>query len=299
MKITSFFDFKGRELNTQIGIAKELELDTILLRYVGNKEIIELTKDEIIKVNGTLRKEKIDIAAIDPLINSYDLYDLEGYKNNLEQYEKAIVQAKALKVNNVYLRLPIINDIINEFETVEKQLTPIINIAIKNNINLLIEQGSTKTNILIYIIKYYKGKNLTLIFNPKELMVNKESITASYRLLKQYMTFFVANDIDKKNNPVLLGYGRLKILDLFKKLKRDKYKKYIILDDSFKDFFIEKPVEKISLFRKIFSKKHKETNIYLQQYANKIFPKENDRKVELKDIFINQIEVLNIIFKTR
>ncbi|HHW79796.1 MAG TPA: hypothetical protein GX742_03210, partial [Acholeplasmataceae bacterium] len=149
MKITSFFDFKGRELNTQIGIAKELELDTILLRYVGNKEIIELTKDEIIKVNGTLRKEKIDIAAIDPLINSYDLYDLEGYKNNLEQYEKAIVQAKALKVNNVYLRLPIINDIINEFETVEKQLTPIINIAIKNNINLLIEQGSTKTNILI------------------------------------------------------------------------------------------------------------------------------------------------------
>jgi len=299
MKITSFFDFKGRELNTQIGIAKELELDTILLRYVGNKEIIELTKDEIIKVNGTLRKEKIDIAAIDPLINSYDLYDLEGYKNNLEQYEKAIVQAKALKVNNVYLRLPIINDIINEFETVEKQLTPIINIAIKNNINLLIEQGSTKTNILIYIIKYYKGKNLTLIFNPKELMVNKESITASYRLLKQYMTFFVANDIDKKNNPVLLGYGRLKILDLFKKLKRDKYKKYIILDDSFKDFFIEKPVEKISLFKKIFSKKHKETNIYLQQYANKIFPKENDRKVELKDIFINQIEVLNIIFKTR
>ncbi|HHW79254.1 MAG TPA: hypothetical protein GX742_00470, partial [Acholeplasmataceae bacterium] len=152
---------------------------------------------------------------------------------------------------------------------------------------------------LIYIIKYYKGKNLTLIFNPKELMVNKESITASYRLLKQYMTFFVANDIDKKNNPVLLGYGRLKILDLFKKLKRDKYKKYIILDDSFKDFFIEKPVEKISLFKKIFSKKHKETNIYLQQYANKIFPKENDRKVELKDIFINQIEVLNIIFKTR
>lgn len=299
MKITSFFDFKGRELNTQIGIAKELELDTILLRYVGNKEIIELTKDEIIKVNGTLRKEKIDIAAIDPLINSYDLYDLEVYKNNLEQYEKAMVQAKALKVNNVYLRLPIINDIINEFETVEKQLTPIINIAIKNNINLLIEQGSTKTNILIYIIKYYKGKNLTLIFNPKELMVNKESITASYRLLKQYMTFFVANDIDKKNNPVLLGYGRLKILDLFKKLKRDKYKNYIILDDSFKDFFIEKPVEKISLFKKIFSKKHKETNIYLQQYANKIFPKENDRKVELKDIFINQIEVLNIIFKTR
>lgn len=299
MKITSFFDFKGRDLNSQITIAKELGLDTLLLRYVDTQLINDLTKDDIIKINGALRREKMLLAAIDPLIKSYNLYEIEDYHIIAKQYEKAILQAKALKTNNVYFRLPAINDIINEFETVERQLTPIIEFANKNNITLLIKQGETKTNVITYIIKYYKSKRLSVIFNPKELSNNKESITASYRILKKYTDFFTANDVDKKNNPVLLGYGRLKILDLFKRLKRDKYKGFIILDDSFKDFFIEEPVEKVSFFRKIFKPKNKENNSYLQSYASKIFPDEKERKVELKDILVNQIDVLNIIFKTR
>lgn len=299
MKITSFFDFKGKELNTQIEIAKELQLDTILLRYVDAKQINDLTKEDILKVNGTLRSQKVNIAAIDPLIMSYDLYNLEAYHLMFKQYEKAMLQAKALKVSNMYFRLPIVNDIINEFETVERQITPIIDLAVKHNINLLIAQGKNQTNVITYIIKYYKNKRLSIIFNPKELSKNKESITASYRLLKKYITFFTANDIDKKNNPVLLGYGRLKIIDLFKKLKRDKYKDYIILDDAFKDFFIDKPIEKVSIFKRLFKSKNKETNDYLASYASKIFPDEKDRKVDLKDILNNQIEVLNIIFKSR
>lgn len=299
MKITSFFDFKGKELNMQIEIAKELKLDTILLRHVGTKQINDLSKEEIIKINGILRSEKVMIAAIDPLIMPYDLYDLEKYHLIAKDYELAILQAKALKTNNVYFRLPIINDIINEFETLERQLTPIFELAVKNNVNLLIEQGKSKTSELIYVIKYYKNKRLAVIFNPKELYYNKESITASYRLLKKYINFFIANDVDKKNNPVLLGYGRLKILDLFKKLKRDKYKEFIILDESFKEFFIDKPIEKVSLFKRLFKNKNKETNDYLTSYASKIFPDDKDRKVELKDILINQIDVLNIVFKSR
>lgn len=299
MKLTSFLDYKDKALDMQIELAKQFNISYILLRYIKDKTINELTNDEIIKINGVLRREKVTIAAIDPLIMSYDLYDIEEYNNNFKMYEDAIHKAKALKTNNVFFRLPKITDILNEFDTLENQLTPIIEIANKNNVNLLIEQGESKTNIITYIMKYYKGKRLDVIFDPKNISSNKESLTASYRLLKNYSTFLIANDIDKKNNPALLGYGKLKIVDLFKRYNRDKYNDFIILDDSFKDFLKPKDEPKKGFFKRMFSKKDKEVDQYLNQYASKIYPEEADKKITLEDIYLNQIQVLNIIFSPR
>lgn len=299
MKITSFLDFKNKTLESQVELAKKFNITDILLRYIDDKKILDLTDDDIVRVNGILRREKLIISAVDPLIQSYDLYNIEAYQANFSKYEDAILKAKALKSSNVILRLPVVSDIINEFETLDRQLKPIIELAHKNSINIIIEQGSTKTSVITYVLKYYKKRRITVIFNPKQLANNKESITASYRLLRKDIAFLVANDIDKKDNPALIGYGRLKILDLFKRFIRDKYNGYLILDDSFKMYFIDSPTKKESFFKRMFSNTAKQDAKQLLKLQNKILPDEDELVLSIEDIYFNQVDVLNIIFKIK
>ena len=211
-------------------------------------------------------------------------------------YEDALNVASKLKVSNLYFRLPIIKDILEEFDTVKSQLDLFIERARRFKITLLIKQEEEKTNVLVYILKKYRPRDLQLIFNPATTMTNEESPIVAYRLLKDYFNFFVSADIDKKNNPELLGYGRVKIIDIFKRMNRDQYKGFFILDDRFGNFVSGNEEKKVPWFKKLFKNK---TNIdnYLRGYSLRIFPNQEVQDVTVFDIYDNQINVLKIAFR--
>lgn len=296
MRVIGFCDYESTELKDQIDVAKSLEIDQLLIRKINNLKVYEFDDALIKEANQILKSEKISIVALDPLIKNYDLYDIEKFDEVLNMYEDALNVASKLKVSNLYFRLPIIKDILEEFDTVKSQLDLFIEMARRFKITLLIKQEEEKTNVLVYILKKYRPRDLQLIFNPATTMTNEESPIVAYRLLKDYFNFFVSADIDKKNNPELLGYGRVKIIDIFKRMNRDQYKGFFILDDRFGNFVSGNEEKKVPWFKKLFKNK---TNIdnYLRGYSLRIFPNQEVQDVTVFDIYENQINVLKIAFR--
>ncbi|VEU81225.1 apurinic/apyrimidinic endonuclease family protein [Haploplasma axanthum] len=298
MRIIGYCDFDGTTIKEQIETANKLHVDHLIFRTYEDKNISILEDSEIKEISRELKLSKKDIMIIDPKIESYDLYDVDAYEKVLFEYEQAINQANKLKVNYILYRLPNFKNVLDEFDSVEKQLTPIIDLAKKSAKTLLIYPEKEKTNVLVYILKKYRKKDLSLIFNPAQTIKNGESPTTAYRLLKEYFQFFIAADTDSKSNPELLGYGKVKIIDLFKRMNRDNYKGYIVLDDSFPLFLDMQTTKKVPWFKKLFKSKNNSDN-YLRGYSLRIFPNEPERIVDIFDIYENQVKALKIVFNLR
>lgn len=293
MKIIGYCDFSSKDFLEQLNTATNLNINNIFLRYFDDKLIYELENEDIKSITSNLKQTKKEIAVLDPLIASYDLYDTTKYEETIELYEKTFLVANKLKVNKVFLRLPIVKDILAEFETLETQLTPLLELAKKQKIALIIYPQDEKTNSLVYILKKYRKRDISVIFNPVQIVKNGESPIVAYRLLKDHFNFFVAADLDKKNNPELLGYGRVKIIDLFKRLNRDNYQGDIVLDQNFSDFVTPESTKKVPWFKRLFNK-NENINNYLTGYASRIFPDVENAEVTILDIYENQIGVLKI-----
>lgn len=298
MSIIGYCDFNGKQLNNQIETANILKINELILRYVDDLNIIDLDDNLIKTINKSLKDSKKTIYALDPQISNYDLYDIDTYEEVLSMYEEIFVIANKVKVNNVIFRLPIIKDILDEFKSVQKQIDRLIETAKKYRVTLLIKQSEEKTNTLVYILKKYKRRDLSLIFDPSQTLINGESPIVAYRLLKEFFDIMIASDIDKKNNPELLGYGRVKVIDLFKRMTRDIYKGQFIIDNRFASFIEVKEEKKVPWYKKPFVKSNN-IDSYLRGYSFRIFPKEEQRDVSIFDIYENQMNVLKVTFKLK
>lgn len=297
MKIIGHLEFAGKEINKQIKLATELNVDELIIRYINeDTKVSGISGKDLKEINQLLKKAKKAIFAIDPLIDSFDFYNNETTEFVISEYEKAVNAANLLKVNNIIFRLPIIEDILSEFELMKESLDNIIEIAKRSNKTLLIKHENTTTSNITYIIKKYNNlKNLSVIFSPADAILNSDSPLAGYRVLKDYFNVFIASDIDSINNPELLGYGRVNIIDLFKRMKRDKYKGDIIIDERFVELFNNDEIKKVPFYKKLFNKKSL-FDKYLEGYALRVFPNEKEKLPTIYDIYHNQINVINIVF---
>lgn len=297
MKIIGHLEFEGKDLEKQIELASTLKVDELILRYINDDtKISDISAKDLKDINQLLKKGKKAIYAIDPLIDSFDFYNNETTEFVISEYEKAVNAANMLKVNNIIFRLPIIKDIITEFDYLKDIFDNIVEMAKRSNKTLLIKHENTTTSNIAYIIKRYNNlKNLSVAFSPADAILNSDSPLAGYRVLKDYFNVFIASDIDSINNPELLGYGRVNIIDLFKRMKRDKYKGDIIIDERFVELFNNNEIKKVPLYKKLFNKKSL-FDKYIEGYALRVFPNEKEKLPTINDIYHNQINVINIVF---
>lgn len=291
MKIISYADYIDSKLETQIDFLNKINVNNFIIRSYENKNVYNLLEEDIKNINEQLKLNKINIFSLDPLIKEEDYFNEESLSN----YLKTIEIAKKLKSESIILRLPNINDIIMEIDTIKIHLDEILKEAKNNKIKVLIKQNNVKNNVLVYILKRYSDKYLNVIFSPKHAILNNDSAISGYRILKNYSNTLLAADIDSKNNPELLGYGRVNILDLFKRMRRDNFKGNIILDNSFINFFNEEEQKKVPFIKKLFKMKS-EFEKYLKGYSLRIFNEVESKLVNIYDIYINQINVLRIVF---
>src|SRR5690554_1341461 len=297
MKIIGYLEFEGKSIEKQIELASTLKVDELIIRYINeDTKISDITAKDVKDINQLLKKERKAIYAIDPLIDNYDFNNIDTVSLVITDYEKAINAANLLRVNNIVFRLPIIKDIITEFDTMKESLDAIIELAKRSNKTLLIKHEKTTTSNIAYIIKKYNNiKNLEVTFSPADAILNSDSPLAGYRVLKDYFNAFIASDIDSIDNPELLGYGRVNIIDLFKRMKRDKYRGDVIIDERFVELFNNKEIKKVPFYKKLFNTKSL-FDKYLEGYALRVLPNEKEKLPTINDIYLNQINVINIVF---
>lgn len=293
MKIIGYTDFDGKNIINQIEVANKLNINDIILRYYDEDiSLLDITKEDLKNLILTLKKSKKSVYAIDPIDLVFQVDNLDYNAN----FERLLAIAEDLKCQNIIFRLPKFNNIIDEFDMFNQKFSLVVELAKKYGKTILIKQENTSTNTIAYILKKYNNnKNISVIFSPADALLTNDSPLAGYRVLKEYFQVFIASDIDKLNNPELLGYGRVGIIDLFKRMKRDKYKGDCIIDERFINFFNNEEIKKVPLFKKLFKSKSL-FDKYLEGYATRVFPNEKDRIPNIYDIYLNQINIINIVF---
>lgn len=297
--ITGFLDQDGKlEFVDQLELAKKHNIDQVSLRYFEQKPLIEINEKGIKEINALLKKHKMKISMIDTLIKSYDINADAKYKEALDQFKFMIKLADRLKVSYLILRLPKFNDVIKEYDVIKSRMHPMIDLAYKNGKKILLmpDQGY-KANTYAYLLKKLRSSILLMLFDPIYFMDNHESTTTAYRVLKKKVFAFACHDQDHQGTPKLIGYGKTDIVSLFKKLIRDRFSGFLLVDNRFYEAVFEEPKEKEGFFKKIFSKTKKKKEAQKDELSRRIFPNEETKNVTYDDILDNQIKVLNVVFK--
>ncbi|PKK85512.1 MAG: hypothetical protein CVV63_05135, partial [Tenericutes bacterium HGW-Tenericutes-8] len=91
-----------------------------------------------------------------------------------------------------------------------------------------------KPGVIAYLINQIKG--VKFIFDAGLVKKLKASVTTTYRIMKKNTEGVMIYDADKNNEPYLLGYGYTGIMEVVRKMNRDKYKGTYILDFNLMDY---------------------------------------------------------------
>jgi len=297
-KITGFLDHdKHLTVEQQIQMAKRHQLDTVCLRFNQHDDIFEINDKQVKEMVDLYKNEKLKVSIIDPEIKPYRMDSKTKHEEAIDQFKYALKIASKFKANYIYLRLFKFNSIIDEFPNVEKRLNDYIDLANKMNKKIiLVPTNDHKMNVYAYIFKKYKTNVMGVLFDPVHIMNQKQSATTTYRLLKKHIFAFACHDANRDEVPKLLGYGKADVIALFKKLMRDNYKGFLLIDNQFyKEIFEEEPKRK-GLFKR-FNKKDKRKLSTQSEISKIIFPNEETKNATYDDILDNQIKLLKMLFK--
>lgn len=297
--ITGFFDEDGKaHLSSCIEKAIKFGIDHVALRTNNGQPLIELSDGELKKMLLDLKGERMKISVIDSNILPYDMYDDHKHADVLDEFKYMLKVADRLKVNHLFLRLPIINDVIEEFDTIEKRLGGFVDAAQRagKKIVILPTQGY-KTNTYVYIFKKMKSKYLSIAYDPVTIMLSNESATTTYRLLKSYISVFFAHDANQLNEPKLMGFGKTDVLKIMKKLVRDRFSGFMMVDHQFNPMMFKNEESKKGFFQKLFSNDKKKKEKKINELSKIIFPDEETKNVTEDDIYENQIKLIQTLFK--
>ncbi|QWB95860.1 TIM barrel protein [Mycoplasmatota bacterium] len=297
-KITGFIDHdKNLSVEEQVELANRHKLDTICLRFVQQKNIFEVDDKLVKKMQVLFKDHKIKVSIIDPEIKPYRMDNNHQHEEALDHFKYALKIATKLKATHIYLRLFKFNSVIDEYPNVEKRLNDYIDLANRSNKKIIIYPTSDhKMNTYTYIFKKYKSNLLSIFFDPVHIMNQGQSATTTYRLLKKHISSFACHDANRENVPKLIGYGKADVVALFKKLMRDNYKGFLLIDNQFyKEIFEEEP-EKKGL-KKLFNRRNKRKETTRTEVSKIIFPNEETKNATYDDILDNQIKLLHMLFK--
>jgi sugar phosphate isomerase/epimerase len=297
--LTGFFDHDQTSMQAQIDFAVKHQIEEISLRRVNDYPLSKIDQKTYQDIINVYKKNKIKISLIDPNLSAYDLYDEKKHKEALEIYKEMMLLAQKTKTPYVLLRLPKFNNVIEEIEALKHVLEDYLHLAQLHHRKLILEPSDGhKANTYAYVFKKFKTPLLRICFDPVYFTIQKESSTTVYRLLKKSIVFLRANDIDFKGVPKLIGHGKTDFLKISKKLLRDKFDGFIMVDNQLHELIVEPDHdEKKSFFKKIFIKKDKKADKAYEELKSQLKWQDAEKNVTYDDIIENQIRLIRYIFK--
>jgi len=211
----------------------------------------------------------------------------------IETVSTYLKQVSIFKVKFLIVLLPQVLLITKETsKTINERIAQLIKIATKYKIKIVIEPSTQSYKMLSYIIKYFKPNQLQIVFDPVHIYRSKGSVMSLYKAFKSHIQVVKAHDISKTQLPALIGYGDVSLVQLFKLMVNDQYQGDIILDPDFHEYLARMEKKKKSIF-KLFLKK--ENNQY--DILKKHMRLEEKKDIRLYDIYVNQLDILSIVFR--
>lgn len=298
MQFLAYLDFNQRSSYEDLEFAAKLGLDSVILTKYDNELLSNLSDNSIKTINKDLKKTKMTVYATEFSEFHINLHDEDKYNDLVESFENHLKITTKLKVKNMIFTLPLLDDILLKVDIIVTHLKGLYLLAKKYKINLMFKQGENRNSNLVYLLKKMP-KEFNLVFEPANIYANGESSIVAYRHFKKKVTNVLVSDLDSLGNSELVGYGKVGIIDLFKRFKRDKFNGNLILDPNFiiydqnTDLVLEKE-KKTSFFKRLFKKKTKVSS-YLEGFGERIFPGEG-KTPTLFEIYDSQIKALKVIF---
>ncbi len=297
--ITGFFDAEGHStFEDQMLFAQRHGIDTICLRTYNGQPLIEVSDNDLKKIANDLKLNKMKIGILDSNIQSFQLTDTRKQTDTLDEFKYMIKLAERLKMTHVLFRLPKFNDVINEYAEIEKVLTPFFEYAYKNGKKIiLLPVFDYKASTYAFIIKKLKTNHVSVLFDPTSIMANGESTTTAYRTLKSLIGAFMCVDADASGQPKLIGHGKTNAFEIIKKLDRDRFDGFMIMDNKvYQTHFPDTP-QKEGFFKKLFGHTEKKKESARSALSKIIFPNEETKNVTYDDILDNQIKIIRTFMK--
>jgi sugar phosphate isomerase/epimerase len=142
-----------------------------------------------------------------------------------------------------------------------------------------------------------KTNHVTVAFDPVVIMSQGESTTTAYRTLRSTIGAFFCIDSDHDGQPKLMGHGKTNVLEIMKKLDRDRYDGFMVMDNKvYQTHFPDQPVKE-GFFQKLFGSAQKKKESAKTALSKIIFPNEETKNVTYDDILDNQIKVVKTFMK--
>lgn len=145
--------------------------------------------------------------------------------------------------------------------------------------------------LFLKLFKKMKTSQISLVFDPTFVKINKGSVLSQYKALSRYIGCVVAHDITTKYDPELIGYGQADLIKLFKLMIKNNYKGDILCHPEFSEYIERLHKKSQGVFKFL---RQKELNLY--QLLKERLKIDEKKDVELIDIYQNQLDVLSIIF---
>lgn len=221
--ITGFFDHVDKDISKQIEIAKSLDIKHIALRQFGKNSLIDATQDQFKSIQALLKKEKMTLQVIDAAYQ----YNLIGF--DPKALSTLFDHAQSAQTKTLLLELPNVENFDLQHDELRDHVKFIIEETKKKPFTLIFKMNQTyKAGIVAYLINQIKG--IKLVYDAGLIKKQKASVTTTYRIMKKHTESAIIYDLDKTFEPSLLGYGSTGVIDIVKRMNRDKYKGSLIID---------------------------------------------------------------------
>lgn len=259
--ITAFLDHFDKDFESQLNLAIKTGIKHISMRFFGDKQLKDLTIDEIKTYQSILKKHKMGISMLDAKLDyhiiQYDKSQLDSVVNNAE-----LLQAKILLMD-----LPKLDDFDLQHDLLIAFVKSVLEDNKKKHFQIVFKMNDTyKPGVLAFLINSIKS--IKFQFDCGHLINLQASVTTTYRIMKKNIESILVYDVDKDKESSLLGYGNTGIIDILQKMKRDDFKGYALIDTNLIEYLNHRNDQKPKKrFFGLFSKNKKQVAKYQKNDA--------------------------------
>ncbi len=285
MNLTGFFDQNSKSIDTQLELFKQLDIKSLSFRYFNEQTLLHIDGSILKELPLRLKKDKLTIQIIDAM---YYYHLLSIQKNELTLLFQ---NAEALGTKYLILSLPLIDSFDLQHDILVEHLKYILDETKKKHFEVVFKMHrGFAVGQLAYLVN--EVKNIKFVLDAPLIHILGSSVTTTYRILKNNTSIITIYDIDKDNQPYLLGFGSSGIIDVLKKAHRDKFKGLYLMDNNLIDYIQNrKDVYEQKRFLGLFSRNKKE-KLHYEKIDQKLkITKETDlTMLDMHKVFISVVK---------
>lgn len=286
--LSTFLDYKQASLKTQIELFNKLNLSHYMLRRIDGKAIYEMTLDELDLIYPQF--EKIRVLAVDPLLPSFHMDQIDGVDLYNQLLEDTVTRVKKFNASYYVYTIPVFDETINDYKQIVEVVTEHIKIIRKHKLKVFIKFSDKHTpKMYRYILDELRNKHVEIIFDYTYLYKINEAEVTAYRILRDYIGMLIMEDIDKIGAGRVIGSGEhIPVAQIAKRFIKKSFEGYIVLDSSLVELL--GTAKEQGWFSKLVSKKTKHElkiyNDFIERYTS----------TDTYRVLVVQMAVLSLMF---